>query len=101
MLATDGRQFTGCNIENASLGLTICAERNAIGQAVAAGCRDFLALLIFTPTPKPTTPCGACRQVISEFAPDLEIISACDQDGLLQLTMQDLLPHRFSPDNLA
>lgn len=100
MLAADGRQFSGCNIENASHGLTICAERNAIGQALAAGCRDFLALLIFTPTPKPTTPCGACRQVIAEFAPNLEIISVCDQEDILRLTMQDLLPHRFGPDNL-
>lgn len=100
VLATDGRIFAGCNIENASHGLTICAERNAIGQAIAAGCREFESLLIFTATPKPTAPCGACRQVIIEFAPDIEIISLCDGPDELRVSIRDLLPHSFGSHSL-
>ncbi len=100
MLATDGRIFSGCNVENASFGLTVCAERNAIGQAISAGCREFQTLLIFTATQQATAPCGACRQVITEFAPNLDIISVCDGSDCLQMTMRDLLPHSFGPHNL-
>ena len=100
LLATSGRIFRGCNVENASHGLTICAERVAIGQAIAAGSREFQALLIFTETPKPTAPCGACRQVIAEFAPNLDIICICDGPDSLRLTLQELLPHSFGPHNL-
>src|SRR4051794_3476136 len=67
VLAADGRVFNGCNVENASFGLTICAERNAIAQAVAAGVREIVAVCVHTPTATPTPPCGACRQVIVEF----------------------------------
>ncbi|MDR1970400.1 MAG: cytidine deaminase [Treponema sp.] len=68
LLGADGRVFSGCNVENRSFGLSICAERNAVFQAVAQGCRDFLALAVATPDAKSLTgPCGACRQVLSEF----------------------------------
>ena len=67
LLAGDGRVFTGCNVENLSYGLTICAERVAIGSAVAAGARDFLALAVVADTSEPISPCGACRQVMAEF----------------------------------
>jgi cytidine deaminase len=99
LLAVDGRIFSGCNVENASYGLTVCAERNAIGQAVAAGCREFQALLIFTATQQPTTPCGACRQVITEFAPDIDVISVCDGPNEIQVSMRELLPRSFGPHN--
>jgi cytidine deaminase len=70
LLTEDGRIFTGCNVENRSFGLTICAERNAVCQAVARGCRVFAALAIVTPdSESPVGPCGACRQVLSEFMP--------------------------------
>ncbi|MDR2135691.1 MAG: cytidine deaminase [Treponema sp.] len=68
LLAADGRIFTGCNVENRSFGLTVCAERNAVFQAVAQGCRSFAALAVVTPDSSgPVGPCGACRQVLSEF----------------------------------
>jgi len=92
--SADGRVFTGCNVENASFGLTICAERNAIFQAVAAGARDIVAVAVYTPTPQPTTPCGACRQVIAQFgAADVR----CDADGgtTARYALDELLPRRF------
>ena len=77
-----GNVYTGCNVENASLGLSICAERNAVFSAVSQvgkGLRIKL-VAIFTPTSKPTTPCGACRQVLQEFADNLKIICTCNGD---------------------
>lgn len=75
LLVADGRIFTGCNIENLSYGLTICAERVAIGSALAAGAREFLALAVVADTSEPISPCGACRQVMAEFG-DFPVRSA-------------------------
>lgn len=100
VLVGDGRVFAGCNVENASYGLTICAERNAIFQAVAAGCRQILAVAVFTPTPNPTAPCGACRQVINEFGPHAQILCACDGPDIISASLADLLPAAFGPQNL-
>lgn len=89
-----GRVFTGCNVENASFGLTVCAERNAIFQAVAAGARDIVAVALYTPTPQPSTPCGACRQVMAQFgAPEVR----CDgnEGASVRYTLDELLPQRF------
>lgn len=100
VLAEDGQVFVGCNVENSSTGLTICAERHAVANAVVNGCRDFRAVVVYTPTDVPTTPCGACRQVMSEFSPDAEIVCICDGPEVLKLPLNHLLPHRFGAHNL-
>ena len=100
VLTSGGQVFSGCNVENASYGLTICAERNAIFQAVAAGQRGLLAVIVYTPTPTPTAPCGACRQVANEFGPQARIICVCDGAGRIEGTVDSLLPGAFGPENL-
>jgi cytidine deaminase len=100
VLTDDGRVFVGCNVENASFGLTICAERNAIFQAVTQGYRAVRAVVVFTSTDKPTAPCGACRQVISEFGPEAEVYCFCKTDASLHYNMTDLLPHSFTAESL-
>src|SRR5215207_7664647 len=77
VLTGSGKIFSGCNVENASYGLCNCAERTAIFTAVAAGERKLRAVVVFTPTPTPTMPCGACRQVINEFGAEAVVIAIC------------------------
>jgi cytidine deaminase len=103
ILTERGEIFAGCNVENASYGLTICAERNAVFQAVARceGPLVIQAVVVFTPTQQPTAPCGACRQVINEFGPDAEIISVCDGPMVITKGLAELLPGAFGPANLA
>lgn len=100
VLTAEGGIFSGCNVENASFGLTICAERNAIFQAVACGSQQITAVVIYTPTANPTAPCGACRQVINEFGPKAEIYSFCNRQNELRISMSELLKHAFGPHNL-
>jgi cytidine deaminase len=101
VLLHDGRIFTGCNVENASYGLTICAERNAIFQAVASGSKQIAVVMVYTPTAIPSAPCGACRQVINEFGPEAEVYCVCDGKDTLHASTRELLKHAFGPQNLA
>jgi len=103
VLTDRGEIFSGCNVENASYGLTICAERNAIFQAVARSEKPLViqAVLVFTPTSEPTAPCGACRQVINEFGPEAQIFSVCDGTAMIESRLSGLLPKAFGPANLA
>ncbi len=87
-----GRVFTGCNVENLSFGLTICAERVAVGAAVAAGERDFEALAVVADSKEPVTPCGACRQVLAEFSPTLPVCSANLEGAVYESSIAELLP---------
>ncbi len=96
LLDAAGRIHAGCNVENASYGLTICAERVAIVSAVAAGSREFVALAVATPGG--ASPCGACRQFIAEFAPELPILIVDAETGQLaeQTDLGKLLPRQFN-----
>jgi cytidine deaminase len=101
LVTRSGTVFAGCNVENASYGLTICAERNAVFQMVAAGELAFDTIVIYTPTPTPTAPCGACRQVLNEFNPDAEVVSVCDGPDTIRSMVRELLPSAFVPANLG
>lgn len=98
VLTTDGAIYRGCNVENASYGLTICAERNAIAAAIADGRMDIVAIGIVTSAKSPARPCGACRQVIAEFSRrgnPIIVISASETDIAIE-TINDLLPEQFT-----
>ena len=101
VLTGSGAVSAGCNVENASFGLTICAERNAVFQAVARGEREIRAVVVSTPTPTPTAPCGACRQVLNEFGPEAEVRCVCDGPDQLRHALSELLPVAFGPKNLG
>jgi len=96
VMTGDGAIASGCNVENASYGLTSCAERNAIFRAVADGAMSIVAVMLYTPTPDPVTPCGACRQVIAEFGRDARVRAICDGADTLEYALRDLLPDGFT-----
>jgi cytidine deaminase len=104
LLTEGGTVVTGANVENASYGLGICAERAAVVAAVAAGHRSFAAIAVAAGGAEPARPCGACRQVLHEFpaGPDLEVVCAGeDGDQLLVTTLGELLPQPFGPSQLG
>ena len=100
LLARDGRVFTAANVENASYGLSMCAERIAVFAAVAAGNRTFDAIAVAGPSGTLTMPCGACRQVLWEFAPSLRVVYAEASGGTKIVPLADLLPAAFGPAQL-
>ena len=99
--AEDGTLIPGCNIESASYGLTMCAERVAVFAAVARGFRCFKRVAVVTDTATPTPPCGACRQILWEFAPDAEVLLANLNGDVMKYTVRELLPHAFDAKQLG
>jgi cytidine deaminase len=97
----DGTIVAGCNVESASYGLTMCAERVAVFAAVARGFRCFKRVAVVTDTATPTPPCGACRQILWEFAPDAEVLLANLAGGVVRHTVRELLPHAFDARQLG
>jgi cytidine deaminase len=93
--AADGRIFGGCNVENSTYGLTVCAERVAIWKALSEGVRRFRAVAVVTGADNPTPPCGACRQILWEFAGDVPVVSATAGGQRKVYRMADLLPEPF------
>ena len=101
VLTSDGSVYTGCNIENASYGLSCCAERTAIFKAVSEGARKVVAIAIVGKSDEFTTPCGACRQVMVEFNPTMKVLSR-GTDGFAEDTSaESLLPGHFKPGELS
>lgn len=101
LLTTDGKVYHGCNIENAAYSMCNCAERTALFKAYSEGDRDFQMLAVVAETERPCSPCGACRQVISELCPrDMKVVLTNLKGDVLEITVEELLPGAFSPEDL-
>lgn len=100
LLTKDGQVIRGSNVENASYGATICAERSAICAAVSEGHREFVAIGLATSCAQPAWPCGICRQVLAEFAPDMPVYSSNADGKVESCTVSELLPKRFAIEDL-
>ncbi|MCE9593854.1 MAG: cytidine deaminase [Planctomycetes bacterium] len=97
LVASNGEIYTGCNVENASFGLTLCAERAAVAKAVSSGATSFRAIAIASTERHPLMPCGACRQVLREFATDMRIHVQGKEGPRVDTTLAELLPRAFGP----
>ncbi|MDR6122322.1 cytidine deaminase [Bacillus sp. SLBN-46] len=101
LLTTDGKVYHGCNIENAAYSMCNCAERTALFKAYSEGDRNFQLLAVVADTDRPCSPCGACRQVISELCPrDMKVILTNLKGDIQEITVEELLPGAFSPEDL-
>jgi cytidine deaminase len=100
LLAKDGRVFHGCNVENVSFGLTICAERNAVWQAINEGAREFVAIAVTARDGRGAPPCGSCRQVLHEFAPNAWVYWRDARGRILKRRLTELLPSAFRLEEL-
>ena len=100
LLTKSGKVFSGCNIENSSFGLTICAERTAIFKAVSEGYTQFAAIAIATDENEYIAPCGACRQVLMDLAGDIDVVMSTDRGNYKLAKVSELLPFPFGMDNL-
>lgn len=100
LLARDGSVTEGCNVENAAYPASICAERSALVTAVTNGVREFDTIVIATESHEPASPCGMCRQMLVEFAPDLTVISVTPEGRETRWTLRELLPNAFTPKSL-
>ncbi|NLM17606.1 MAG: cytidine deaminase [Candidatus Riflebacteria bacterium] len=101
VLTSSGKVFQGCNVENSSYGLCNCAERTALFSAVAAGEREFKKLFVYVDREEFTSPCGACRQVMIELAPDMEVYLVNNKKQTKKTTSRELMPWAFSAEDLA
>ncbi len=95
LLTADGQVIHGCNVENASFGLSICAERNAMWKALSEGAREFTAIAVTAEPGHGASPCGACRQVLHEFAPELKVFWSDGRGGILKAKIEQLLARPF------
>ena len=100
LLCSDGRVFTGCNVENASYGAAICAERTAIGKAVSEGCMEFERIAVGCSAGTRAYPCGICRQVMAEFMPKGQVVLEDEKEGIIEYSVEELLPGAFSRKDL-
>ncbi|WNS74337.1 cytidine deaminase [Bacillus sp. DTU_2020_1000418_1_SI_GHA_SEK_038] len=101
LLTSEGKVYHGCNIENAAYSMCNCAERTAIFKAYSEGDRNFKALAVIADTDRPCSPCGACRQVIAELCPkDMQVYLTNLKGDILEITIEQLLPGAFSPEDL-
>ena len=100
LLAEDGRVYAGCNVESASYGLTICAERTAVFKAVSEGARGFRAVAVVTGAETPTFPCGACRQVLWDQCRDIEVVCGTTAGQVERTRLSALLPHAFELEDV-
>ncbi|MBL7191594.1 cytidine deaminase [bacterium] len=97
--SSDGRIFNGCNVESSSYGLSICAERCALVKALSEGADGFTRIVIVTDAAKPAPPCGACRQLLWDYAPNINIITIAGERRA-EFSLKDIYPHPFGRDNL-
>ncbi|MBP3816630.1 MAG: cytidine deaminase [Firmicutes bacterium] len=98
LLTEDGKVYTGCNVENSTLGATVCAERTASVKAVSEGSRDFKKIAVVCHAGE-VTPCGICRQFLYEFGPSMTVVFGPDEDNLKELNIKELLPLGFRLEN--
>lgn len=97
----DGSVYTGCNVENAAYGSSLCAERTALVKAVSEGRRRFVRLAVAGDSADYCWPCGACRQMLREFGADLEVLAANREGAYVSVPLEELLPHSFGPETLG
>ena len=97
----DGSVYTGCNVENAAYGSSLCAERTALVKAVSEGRRRLVRLAVVGNSTEPCWPCGACRQMLREFGADLEVLAANREGAYVAISLEELLPHSFGPETLG
>lgn len=100
LLGASGRVYLGCNVENSSYGLCVCAERSAVARAVADGERSFQGIVIATQSEKPSPPCGMCRQTLVEFSRHMPVVLVNEKGDRIDTSIDELLPMSFTPDYL-